>query len=382
MVLVSLYALLALVASLQSIISTHYSPKPGWPTNYNNYVIFKSSFDNLIANNNLYLAYPEIYFDLFKYSPSFPVFMLPFSFLPDWLGLTLWNLFNALVLVFALLKSPVIPTEYRAAAIWLLTIETLTSLQNSQSNALIAGLILWAFYLIDKQNFSVATLLLMIGVFIKPFCLIGFLLFLFYPGKLKAIAWSVLWLFMLTLLPLLFITPDQLAQQYENWGVLLAWDQGVSIGLSVQGWLQTWFNWLPSKNAILGVGAALLFLPFVNFRNFNKPAFRYLYLAALLIWMVIFNHKAESPTFVIAFSGILIWYYNTSRTLFSISVLICSFLLTSLSPTDLFPAVIRENAIKPYVLKAVPCIFVFGLLIYQLTFINFRIVHVNKSNHS
>jgi hypothetical protein len=219
----------------------------------------------------------------------------------------------------------------------------------------------------------------MVGVFVKPFCLIGFLLFLFYPHKIKACMWGIFWTLLLFILPVLFITPEQLMQQYKNWAVLLAWDQGVSIGLSVQGWLQTWFNWLPSKNAIIGVGAALLFLPLVNFRNFNKPEFRYLYLAALLIWMVIFNHKAESPTFVIAFTGLLIWYFNTPRTLFSTVVLICSFLLTSLSPTDLFPVFLREQAVKPYVLKAVPCIFVFAILIIQTTAMNWRQTPLNKS---
>jgi hypothetical protein len=34
------------------------------------------------------------------------------------------------------------------------------------------------------------------------------------------------------------------------------------------------------------------------------------------------------------------------------------FLFTVLSPTDLFPDALRKSLVEPYVLKAVPCIFI------------------------
>jgi len=365
-VLVSVYALIAIVASCQSLIATRYSPKAGWPTLYNNYVIFKTSFLNLCSQQNLYLAYPSTYYDLYKYSPSFALFMAPFSVMPDWLGLIVWNLLNALLLATSVLKLPAIPDRFRAPALWLLVFEALTSVQNSQSNALIAGLILWAFYFITVRRLALATLLIVIAVFIKPFCLVCFCLFLFYPDKLRAISWTILWALVAALLPLLVNTPEQLILQYKNWGELLAWDHDVSTGLSVQGWLQTWFNFAPPKNAILATGTLLLLLPLTQFRKYADSQFRAFYLAALLIWMVIMNHKAESPTFVIAFAGILIWYYNTARSAASVSLLIISFILISLSPGDLMPVYMREHLVKPYVLKVVPCIGVFGMLIASM----------------
>ncbi|MBK7855412.1 MAG: DUF2029 domain-containing protein [Bacteroidetes bacterium] len=62
---------------------------------YNNYLIFKDSFQHFLQGLNLYANYPPV--DLFKYSPTFAVLMSPFAFLPDWLGLTLWNLLNAML---------------------------------------------------------------------------------------------------------------------------------------------------------------------------------------------------------------------------------------------------------------------------------------------
>jgi hypothetical protein len=41
-------------------------------------------------------------------------------------------------------------------------------------------------------------------------------------------------------------------------------------------------------------------------------------------------------------------------------------LLTSFSPTDIFPRFIRNEYIKPYSLKAFPCVLIWFTLCYQL----------------
>ena len=106
--IIGIVILLAITASIQSYLL----PKKGVEHNdilyfeYNNYMIFKYSFFHLIDNTNLYVDYPEECYDLFKYTPSFALFMGLFAFLPDILGLILWNLLNALVLVSAIRYLP------------------------------------------------------------------------------------------------------------------------------------------------------------------------------------------------------------------------------------------------------------------------------------
>jgi hypothetical protein len=168
------------------------------------------------------------------------------------------------------------------------------------------------------------------------------------------------------LLPLLFVSIHQLQFLYQSWGNLLSWDAGASVGLSVQGWLHTWFHFDAPKNGLLAFGAIVLLLPLLHINAWKNLQYRLFYLAAILIWMVIFNHKAESPTFVIAFSGVLIWAYCQKATAITTTLLWMCFVFCSLSPTDLFPAFIRQELVIPYVLKAVPCIFIFFLLVYQL----------------
>src|ERR1051325_10117982 len=69
---------------------------------YGNYLIFKNSFYNLTHGRDLYALYPEWNLDLFKYSPTFSVLFAPFSFIPDYAGVVIWNLMNSMVLFFAI----------------------------------------------------------------------------------------------------------------------------------------------------------------------------------------------------------------------------------------------------------------------------------------
>ena len=103
----------------------------------------------------------------------------------------------------------------------------------------------------------------------------------------------------------------------------------------------------------------------LRYKSFTYSSFRQLFLASILIWVVIFNHKAESPAFIIAISGVAIWY-SQSRGKLSSLLLILAFLFTIMSPTDLYPKYIREHFFMPYAIKAVPCIIIWVKLLFEL----------------
>lgn len=46
--------------------------------------------------------------------------------------------------------------------------------------------------------------------------------------------------------------------------------------------------------------------------------------------------------------------------------MVFAFILTSMSPSDLFPAFIRKNYVQPYALKALPCVLVWFKLVYEM----------------
>ena len=336
-------------------------------TKYNNYVIFKQSYFHLIENKDLYQLYPQEHWDLYKYSPTFSLLMGLLAYLPDFLGLLIWNLLNAFVLFFALWKLPFSSDKKRIWAFLFLVIELVTSLQNAQSNGLMAGLIILAFVYLEKKNIALATLCIVATIFIKLFGIVAFALFLFYPNKLKSALYTLGWILLLAVLPLILISPEQLTFLYKRWGNLLQNDHSISIGFSVSGWLFTWFG-LNLKTVSLVVGTLLFCVPFIHYKYFNEVRFKLLYLASILLWIVIFNHKAESPTFVIAVTGVAIWFFTQEFNKLNFSFLILALLFTVLAATDLFPKFIRDDYFIPYVVKAIPCIFIWGKITWELIF--------------
>jgi hypothetical protein len=291
--------------------------------------------------------------------------MAPFSIMPDFLGLIVWSSLNALVLFYAFWKFPFKNDKYRLLAIGFILIETVTSIGVYQSNCLVAGFIILAFLSLEKGNIATAALLIMASAFIKLFGLAALILFLFYPNKLKAFYWTIIWSIILLFLPVFITGLHGYIILYRDWADCLAQDYSVSYGFSVMGWLYTWFG-INAKGIVLTLGIVLFFVPLARFKAYRSALFRKLFLASLLIWMLIFNYKAESPSFIIAVSGIAIWYFTQEYNLVNICLLIFALIFTVLAATDIFPVSVRVNYLVPYVVKVVPCTVIWIKLVYDL----------------
>lgn len=366
--IIILYILFALLASIQSLVL---SPKNNHEdvteyNKYNNYTIFEKSFHHLKSNQNLYVAYPDEHWDLFKYTPTFSVFFGLFAIFPDWLGLNLWNLLNALVLLSAIYYLPRLNNSQKGWVLLIVLMELMGSLMNEQSNALIAGLLVFSFGLLENKKPLIASLCIVLTVFIKLFGVVGFALFLFYPQKWKLALYSLGWTMVMLLIPFFIIDYDQYASLFISYGNLLSNDHIISNGFSVMGWLNSWFSMDINSLIVILTGAGLFLLPLVRFGAYKFFSFRYLTLTSVLIWIVIFNHKAESPTYIIAMTGVALWFIEREKNAMNIALFVGAFVLTTLSATDIFPGVIREEFVLPYALKAFPCILIWMKIIYDM----------------
>ncbi len=333
---------------------------------YNNYVIFKQSHVHLVNDQDLYVYYQEEHDDLYKYTSTFAAFFGFFAALPNTIGLFAWNFLNVMFLVIGVYLLPKLSLKEKGFLLLLVTIELVTSIQNEQSNGLMVGQLLCAFGLLEKGKYQWATFLIVFSVYIKLFSIVGLILFFFYPKKLKLATYTGLWFILFFMVPLLYISVDQYVFLWKSYGNMLANDHSNSMGFSVMGILNSWFGLDPSKLGLVSIGGILLLLPFIKIKSYNDQRFRILALAFVLIWTVIFNHKAESPTFIIAMIGIVLWFMLGKKDAVSISVLIFAFVFTSLSSTDLFPAFVRENFIKPYAIKAVGSVLVWCLIFIEM----------------
>lgn len=362
---------LTVVASLQSYLhSTKSFGNTVSYTHYNNYIIYKQSFFHLINNLDLYCSYLNEHWDLYRYSPFFALFFGLFAYLPDFLGLLIWNFLNASVLVFALYSFRQFSVKNIGFIVLLLAIELMTSLQNEQSNALIAGLLILGFSLLEKKYNFYAVGCLAFAVFIKPFAILGFVFLIFYNPKWRLASYSLFWIFMFVILPLTIVNYSQLMFLYESWLTQIKTDHGNFYGMSLLGILTSVLKTEINKQAIVIGGCIILFLPLVRIHIYNNFNFRLLTLCSILIWIVIFNHKAESPTFVIAMAGVSIWYISQNKSSTTAVLVIFAFVLTSLSPTDIFPSIIRTQITDKYALKALPCVLVWLNIIYNQMILN------------
>jgi glycosyl transferase family 87 len=334
-------------------------------TDYNNYVIFKYSFFHLLSGSNLYGLHPQDHWDYYKYSPSFAALMGMLAYLPDVVGLSLWNIFNAAALFLAIRLMP-FNTKTQSLLMWFVVVDMVTSMQNAQSNGLMCGLMVAGYGCLHHNKLIWAALWIVLATYIKVYGAIAFCMFLFYPGKLKFIIYALLWTVILGAIPLLFTPWHTLLWQYQNWLELMKADATSSVGLSVASWLETWFGFKPGMAAITLTGLAIFLIPFARFRLYSNEVYKLLILASMLIWVIIFNHKAESPTYVIAVAGVGIWYFAMPKVGWRSAVLLFVFVFTSLCVTDLFPPYVRLHFIYPYKIKAFPCILAWCIIVVEL----------------
>lgn len=353
------FTIAAVVASVHRIILGDQS--------FNNYVIFEKSFDHLLAGIDLYAAYPNDHYDLFKYSPTFALLMAPFAALPREVGIVLWNLLNMLLPVWAFSKLS-IPQKEKSLILFILFIELLSSVQNAQSNGIMLGLIVGAFAYFEKGKPVAALLLICLGFYLKLFAAVAGLLFLFYPDKIKSVLSGVFFVVLFAFLPLVVVSWDTLMMQYQSWFALLGNDPAHAQNFSFMTLLERTAGLKTSDAAFLIPGAILLILPMLRLREFSKLSFRLLYLCSILIWVVIFNHKAESPTYCIALGGIALWYITGTKNTIRNALMILAFILVALSPTDMFPPYVRTHFVNPYALKALIPVIIWMYITCDLLF--------------
>ena len=340
-------------------------------TQYNNYVIFIESFKHLIQGTNLYQLYPLEYCDYYKYSPTFAAGMFIFYYLPIPIGLIIWNLINCWLLWRVFKKFNFVKKDNLLYIFIFIFFELATSIQNSQSNGFITTCILLYFLNVEKKAYFIACLFIVLSMYIKIYSILAILTFFMYPHKLKFILYTLFWGVILFLLPIFFTSFEHIIQEYRNWYILLKEDHTNSVGISLAGIIFS-ITHIDFKSFIFIIGIILLLTPLLRVKNFIHHSYRLLYLAFILIWMVIFNHKAESPTYIIAIIGIAIWFFNKKTTRLDIGLIILCFVFTNLSSTDLFPNYLKIHFIKPYFIKALfPCIIWFKIW-YELHYFNYN----------
>ncbi|MBF1370705.1 MAG: DUF2029 domain-containing protein [Porphyromonas sp.] len=361
--LFGLWTLLAVVAGLTKIA----------PHRHNNFLIFRGVFWHTIQKLSLYDFYPTEYNDHNHYGPIFSLVIAPFAVVPDAIGLLGWLVVLALGMYYAVRRLPL--EEGRQIFLyWFCAHELLTALQMQQFNIAIAAIIIGSFAAIEKGREVTAAFLIVLGTFVKLYGVVGLAFFFFVKRKPRFILALIGWSVVCFVAPMLISSPEYVVGQYVEWYERLAAKNGENTfslmqNISLLGMIRK-ISGSASYSDLLVIlpGLALFGLPYLRFGQYRHLAFRYAILSSVLLFVVLFSTGSESSTYIIPFAGIALWYTTSpwKRSGWDVALLVFAFVLSSLSPSDLFPRSLREAYVLPYALKALPPTLIWLRLSYEL----------------
>lgn len=339
----------------------------------NNFLIFRGVFWHAWNGTSLYAPYPQEYFDTNHYGPLFSLVIAPFAVEPLFVGLLLWLIALSMFLYVAIRKSQF--TKYQQLFIlWFCAHELLTALYMQQFNIAIAAIILLSYYCIEREKDFWAAFFIMLGTFVKLYGIVGLAFFFFSKHKGKFIGAVVFWAIVLFVAPMVFHGPDYIIQQYQEWHESLMYKNadnmfGSGTNISLLGLIRKISHCATYSDLwIILPGLVMFGIPYLRISQYNHVAFRQTLLASVLMFVVLFSTGSESSGYIIPFVGIVIWYTAApwQRKGWDVALLVFAFILSSMSPSDLFPAYLRKEWVQPYALKALPITLIWLKLCYEM----------------
>ena len=336
------------------------------------YSVFYHSFWHAWQQMPLYIIYPEDG-NYFLYGPLFAVLMTPLAVLPFQLGRLLWLLLITFVPYWSIRKTS-FSIRQQLFILWFTAAEAALCILDSESNSLILACLIFSYYLIDKEKDQWAALVIALGAATKLFGIVGLAFLPFSRHKLRLCSWVIVWLVLLLGLPMIVFGPEYVWGQYIEWYNVLVHKNDLNQfasgqNVSLLGIVRKVSGCATYSDLWLMIPGAILFaLPYLRFDQYKYPAFRQTILASVLMFMLLFTTSSESSGYIIAMTGIAIWYTAApwKRSKWDIALMVFAFIVTSMTPSDLFPKVIWREFIKPYSLKALPTTIIWLKLTYEL----------------
>ena len=340
---------------------------------YNNYLIFKGVFYNTLQEKNIFLQYPDLFFDSNHYGVFFSLLIAPFALMPDWLGCILWNVAVTMVFLYAIYKLP-FSDRKKSFFAWLCLQEFITAATYFQFNIALTGLLmLSAIYVYERKETKSASAIL-IGTFVKVYGIVGLSAFFFIKNKLRFIISLIVIAILFFLLPMLISSPKFGLQSYFDWYTSLSEKNlsnqvlGNRQDYSLMGVVRRFLQDASISNLVFLIPGFIIFMtPYLRISQYKNLSFQLMILASTLLFLVLFSSGSESPTYIIAVAGVMIWFLmQKTISKVNVGILIFVMIFTCFAFSDLFPKSIKEEIFVKYSTKAIPCIVVWFRVMYEL----------------
>jgi len=269
----------------------------------------------------------------------------------------------------------------------------------SQFNVATVAMIVLTYSAIHRNKEVWAAFWIVLGTLVKIYGIVGLAFFFFIRSKWKFSLWMVFWTIVLIALPMPFFGADYVAGQYVEWFKSLAEKgqenilsdfQNISllgiirkIGYACSAGLQSYWSvymrqaqvdttnfWIATWSDLWILIPCFIYsaLPWLRFKQYKSHSFQLMTVALVLMITNIFSTGAENSSYVISMVGVAIWYIAVpwKRSRLDLTLLIFCFILTSLSPTDLFPGYIRTYWIRAFALKSLPVVLIWAKLVWEM----------------
>ncbi|MEY4610908.1 MAG: hypothetical protein RL246_1227 [Bacteroidota bacterium] len=339
----------------------------------NNFVIFKSSFGHFAHHLPLYLEYHKEYFDLYLYGPVFAILMAPFAVLPLGISVVMWNVLNAGLLFWALMELP-LGISKKSGILWIVLNSLLTALLNTQFHAICISMIIWSYIFVQRGRDFWSASLIVLGILIKFYGIVGLAFFFFSKDRWRFAGYLVFWLVVWGLLPFMLGGMTYGWRCYGEWLAILQHKNELNVDISnfrtdvcVMGMFRritgdgTLSNlWFLVPSMLLNIW--VYFQP----KKWGDLVFQLRMLAFVSIYLMLASTGTESPTLVMAMPGLGIWFMLSEQKRWQWVLLVITLLISSFSPTDLFPKFLREGYIIRYGLMILPLLGVWLALAVDL----------------
>ena len=285
--------ILCLAVSIQTILNDEIA----------NMVIFRTASERLFHHQNLYdyIQY-KIIWDKFFYVPQFAFLFYLFTIIPIPIAVFLWLLVGAGLFYAALQMLPI--SKINKTIVFFVTVSDLiNSFQNLQTNAINTALMLFIFISLHHSKYILAALCVAICLSIKIYPAAAVLLFLFYPNKVKFMVWCAVFTLLLFLIPIVVVPKDYYFSCLQDWIKAVtedANDKFIANSPSLIGINYTWLAKPLNHFYIQLTGLILVCVPLYKIlKHPIDTVFILLYLAFIMLFVVIFNHATESPTYIL-----------------------------------------------------------------------------------
>lgn len=247
----------------------------------------------------------------FLYTPVFSVLFTPFAYLPVWLGAYAWNMMNYSLLFVAVMTLPqrIAVPKIKMFLYLLLLLEQ--SIFPFQYNIVVCYIFLFAFTLLEKDKPFWAVLLIMISATTKIYGAVEIAMLFCYKNTWRNMLYALVTGAVLLILPAIKTGFDGLIPYYGLWVDILHEHNTEQIFVSLMH--IPLIRWWMIPNAMLVQLATIGMLAvafFCKWRCWGDFRFRASALGVIMGWTILFSEASEVHTYIIAFSGYLLWLYT------------------------------------------------------------------------